>query len=96
VTQRQEVAGLLLGAASVRGHSELVAALRVQGALIPQPWKPSRVDNEVGEVTQGGMPPYPEGAAYQPWSPSAQDARAERVNAARSEQINAALRAGRL
>jgi hypothetical protein len=41
------------------------------------------------------MPPYPDGAAYQPWSPSAQDAWAERVSTAMTAQINAALRQGR-
>jgi hypothetical protein len=96
VTRRQEVAGLLLGAATVRGHFELAATLRRHPALVPRPWKPSRAETEVGEVTQGGMPPYPDGAAYQPWSPSAQDAWAERVSAAMSEQINVALQAGRL
>lgn len=95
VTQRQEVVGLLLGAASDRGHHELVTALRGHSALRPIPWKPSRVETEVGEVTQGGMPPYPEGAAYQPWSPSAQDAWADKISAATSERISAAIRQGR-
>lgn len=94
VTQRQEVAGLLLGAATVCGHHDLVTALRGHSALQPIPWKPSRTETEAGQVTQGGVPPYPDWAAYQPWSPSAQDAWADRVGAAMQEHITAAMGPG--
>ncbi len=74
VTQRYDVDGLLRAAATMPGPAEPVSTVPVDTALVPHPWRPTHGEDEVREVTRGRMPRCPDAAAYQPWSPVAQEA----------------------
>ena len=52
----------------------------------------TRVNNEVAEVTQARLPPWPEDQAYALWSPQSRDEQGQQVSAALRDRIAASMR----
>ncbi len=92
IDRHQEIVGLLLGAATQSGFTELVEAFRHDVWLQPIPGPIPRASTEIGEVMQGRLPPWPADPAYEPWAPAARDRRAARVLAAQEQHLAPAMR----
>lgn len=91
---RQEILGLVLGAATEDGLSQLVKEFADDKWLEPRVHPISRVSTEAGEVLQLGLPPWPSDEAWAEWSPRTRDERAQLLAAAKQERINEALQQG--
>jgi len=94
VDLRQEMVGLLLGAAAQCGFDGLVASFREDPWIEPIAGPILRVHTETQEVTQAHLPPWPSDPAYAPWSPQAQDERAHLLEMAKRNRINEARQQG--